>query len=503
MFILGWAPFWRPTFFMRFSLIVMICLLWNISMGQQRANVIYIYADDLGYGELGCYGQQKIKTPNLDKLASEGVRFTQHYTSSPVCAPARCMLLTGRHAGHGYIRGNYELGGFADHEEGGQMPLHEGAFTVGKLMKLAGYTTACIGKWGLGMAGGSGDPNRQGFDYFYGYLDQKQAHNHYPTHLWENGKWDSLPNAYVYPHQKLSEDSRDTAFAKFRGQVHAMDRMGSKALTFIESNRHRPFFLYLPLTAPHLALQAPEDMVNMYRGRFPEKPYFGEKGYTPARYPLATYAAMITALDREVGRVMQKVKELGLDSNTVIMFSSDNGPTFDVGGVDTYFFNSAGGLRGRKQDLYEGGIRVPFLARWPGVISAGRVSGHVSAQYDLMATLAEMVGLQIPSKDGISFLPELKGDAQMPHQYLYFEFPEKQGQVAIRMGRWKGVRSNMKKDPQAPWEVYDLETDPSEEHDVSAAQSQLVARFSEILNNEHNCSHLREWEFVDPKFPQR
>jgi arylsulfatase A-like enzyme len=310
-------PAKASNFFMPIYLLALMTLGWSISMSQQRPNVIYIYADDLGYGELGCYGQKKIKTPHLDRLASEGVRFTQHYTSSPVCAPARCMLLTGMHGGHSYIRGNYELGGFADSEEGGQMLLHDGAFTIGKLMKLAGYTTACIGKWGLGMAGGPGDPNRQGFDQFYGYLDQKQAHNHYPTH------------------------------------------------------------------------------------------------------------------------------------------------------------------------------------------SPGRVSHHVSAQYDLMATLADLVGLPPPSSDGISFLPELKGHGQIHHQYLYFEFPEKQGQVAIRLGKWKAVKSNMKKDPSSPWEVYDLEVDPGETTDLSASNPNLVAKLHEILKNEHTCSHLREWEFVDPKFQQR
>jgi arylsulfatase A-like enzyme len=357
----------------------------------KRPNIIYIYADDLGYGELGCYGQQKIKTPNLDRIAREGIKFTQHYTSAPVCAPARCMLMTGKHSGHSYIRGNYELGGFEDDKEGGQMPLPEGTFTIARLMQQAGYTTGAIGKWGLGMVNTTGDPNKQGFDYFYGYLDQKQAHNFYPTHLWENArptgssgrsKWDTLNNPYIQVHKPLPKDAPDTAFNYFKGKDYSLTKMAEKTLAFIKKNKDKPFFLYLPYTGPHVSLQAPDEAVREYIGKFEEQPYHGERGYASTLYPKSTYAAMITYMDKQVGRIMELLKELGLDDNTIVMFSSDNGATFDVGGVDTKFFNSVGGLRGLKQDLYEGGIREPFIARWPGKIQP--VKSPIISPYNLI-----------------------------------------------------------------------------------------------------------------------
>lgn len=472
---------------------------------KQKPNIIYIYADDLGYGELGCYGQQKIKTPNLDRIAKEGMRFTQHYTGTPVCAPARCMLMTGKHGGHSYIRGNYELGGFEDSTEGGQMPLPEGTFTIAKLLKQAGYITGAIGKWGLGMANTTGDPNRQGFDYFYGYLDQKQAHNFYPTHLWENGKWDTLDNPFIYVHRPIPKNSPDTAFDYYKGKDYSLTKMAEKTLHFIRQHKNEPFFLYLPYTGPHVSLQAPDEAVKEYIGLFDEKPYYGEHGYAPAKYPLSTYAAMITYMDAQVGKIMALLKELKLDDNTIVMFSSDNGATFNTGGVNTEFFNSVGGLRGRKQDLYEGGIREPFIARWPGKIPAGKVSGLISVQVDMMATLSDITGVKAPENDGISFLPTLLGkeEQQKKHTYLYFEFPEKGGQVAIRMGRWKGVKSNMKKNKHAPWELYDLAMDEKETTDIASQHPELVQQFERILQKEHQPSHLRDWEFVDPRFAQK
>ncbi|MBN8785937.1 MAG: arylsulfatase [Terrimonas sp.] len=469
---------------------------------KQKPNIIYIYADDMGYGELGCYGQQKIKTPNLDKLAGEGIRFTQHYTSTPVCAPARNMLLTGKHGGHAYIRGNYELGGFEDEKEGGQMPLPEGTFTIAHLMKKAGYTTGLVGKWGLGMNNTTGAPDKQGFDYYYGYLCQKQAHNFYPTHLWENGKRDTLRNTYFYVHRPVPKNSADSVFDNFKGQDYAVTKMAEKTLAFIRNNKNKPFFLYLPYTAPHVSLQAPDEAVKEYIGQFDEQPYYGEKGYAPTKYPLSTYAAMITYMDKQIGRIMDLLKELKLDENTIVMFSSDNGSTFNVGGVDVDYFNLTGGLRGRKQELYEGGIREPFIARWPGKIPGGKVTGHVSAQFDMMATLSELTGIKAPPNDGISFLPTLLGkdEQQQKHPFLYFEFPEKSGQVAVRIGDWKGVKSNMKTNKNAPWEIYNLDTDEKETNDVAAQHPELVKRFEAILQEQHQPSHIREWEFINPKF---
>ena len=481
--------------------ILLVCTQSYAQNKTPKPNIIYIYADDLGYAELGCYGQQKIKTPNLDQLAKEGIKFTQHYTSAPVCAPARCMLMTGKHSGHSYIRGNYELGGFQDSTEGGQMPLPEGTFTIAKMMKQAGYVTGAIGKWGLGMSNTTGDPNKQGFDYFYGYLCQKQAHNFYPTHLWLNGKWDSLNNPLILVHTPLAKDAPNSAFDYFKGKDYSLDKMVDKTVGFIKENKGKPFFLYLPYTGPHVSLQAPDAAVKEYIGQFDESPYRGEKGYASTLYPKSTYAAMITYMDKQIGQILKLLKELNLDDNTIIMFSSDNGTTFDVGGVSAKYFNSVGGLRGLKQDLYEGGIREPFIVRWHNKIKAGQVTEHISVQYDLMATLADLLKLKIPKNDGISYLPTLLGQPQQQqkHNYLYFEFPEKGGQIAIRMGDWKGVKSNIKKNKNAPWEIYNLKTDVNETTDVAAQNIALAKQFEAILQKEHQPAHIKEWEFVNPK----
>lgn len=468
---------------------------------QPTPNIIYIYADDLGYGELGCYGQQKIKTPHLDQLAAEGMRFTQHYSGAPVCAPSRCMLMTGKHAGHSYIRGNYELGGFEDEKEGGQMPLHEGAYTIAHLLKARGYHTALIGKWGMGVTGTTGSPLLQGFDYYYGYLDQKQAHNYYPTHLWENDQRVALNNPFIYVHRPIdSSNATDEAFAYYHGNDYAPAKMTEKALSFIAANRSGPFFLYLPYTLPHLSLQVPDAYTERYAGQFEETPYYGQKGYAAVKKPMAAYAAMISYLDEQVGIIMAKIRELGLDEQTLIMFSSDNGATFSAG-VNAAYFNSSGGLRGLKMDLYEGGIRVPFIVRWPGKVAAGSVSDHLSVQYDLLPTLAELTGHPVASSDGISMLPVLTGKpgAQGRHSFLYFEYPENGGQVAVRIGHWKGIRKNLRKQPNAPWEIYDLSADPYETTDIAAREPARIAQMEAIVRREHMHPHIADWEILDAK----
>ena len=472
--------------------------------GKKLPNIIYIYADDLGYGDLGCYGQQKIKTPNLDKMALEGMRFTQHYASAPVCAPSRCMLMTGKHGGHSYIRGNYELGGYEDNTEGGQMPLPNDIFTLPKMLKKSGYTSALCGKWGLGMNGTSGTPLNQGFDYYYGYLDQKQAHNFYPTHLWENDQWDTLRNPFIYVHRPLdSLKATDADFDSFKGNDYAPTKITEKALKFIDNNKKKLFFLYLPYTIPHVSLQVPDQFLRQYIGQFQEKPYYGNKGYASTKYPLSTYAAMITFLDLQVGIIMDKIKALGLDDDTIIMFSSDNGATFNgVGGTDVSFFNSVNGLRGFKMDVYEGGIRVPFIARWKGKIQANATSDHVSVQYDLMATLAELTSQKLNNTDGVSFLPELLGHSvkQKKHDFLYFEYPEKGGQIAIRIGHWKGVRTDVRKNPTAAWQLFNLKTDRNETTDVAAQNPDIIKQLEAIQKREHQSAHIKEWEFIAPKF---
>jgi arylsulfatase A len=468
------------------------------SKGKKLPNIVYIYADDMGYGELGCYGQQKIKTPNLDRMAAEGMRFTQHYTSMPVCAPARCMLMTGKHGGHSYIRGNHELGGFPDSSERGQMPLRAAEFTVAELVKQKGYATALTGKWGLGMNNTEGSPNRQGFDYYYAYLDQKQAHNFYPTHLWQNEKWDTLGQEFINVHKRLDpKTATDADFDYFKGKDYAPAKMTEKALNFIETNKDQPFFLYMPYTIPHASLQAPDEWVQKYVGQFDEKPYYGHQGYASTKYPLSTYAAMITYLDAQVGIIMEKVKALGLDENTIFMFSSDNGATFN-GGVNAKFFNSVGGLRGLKMDVYEGGIRMPFIARWKGKIKAGTTSDLVSVQYDLLATVAELTQQTVTETDGISFLPTLlgKNKKQKKHEFIYFEYPEKGGQLALRVGDWKGVKTDLKKNPKAKWELYNLKTDRNETTNVADQNPDILKKMDEIVKREHQPSHLPNWDFL-------
>lgn len=482
-------------------------LLVTMAVAQKRAsdharpNIIYIYADDMGYAEIGAYGQQKIKTPHLDQMAKEGIRFTQHYTSTPVCAPARCMLLTGKHGGHSYIRGNYEMGGFPDSLEGGQMPLPEGTYTLAKMLKRAGYATALIGKWGLGMHNTTGSPLKQGFDCYFGYLDQKQAHNYYPSHLWENDQQVRLDNPVIFVHKKVdSTKATEADFDYFKGKTYAPDMMTQRGLQFIEQHQSAPFFLYMPYTIPHVSLQAPQAYIDRYKDQFNDKPYYGQQGYAATKYPRATYAAMITYLDEQIGLIMQKVKDLGLDNNTIIMFSSDNGTTFN-GGVDYQFFNSVGGLRGLKMDVFEGGIKEPFLVRWPGKIKPNSTTAHISAQYDLMATLGELSGQDPGNTDGISFLPVLLGNdvQQKIHPYLYFEYPEKGGQLAIRMGDWKGVKLNMKKNPQAKWMLFDLKNDPLEKKDLAEEHLDLLAKFDDIIKKEHQPAHIINWEIVDNK----
>lgn len=464
-----------------------------------KPNVIYIFADDLGYGELGCYGQKKIKTPYLDQLAAQGMRFTQHYSSAPVCAPSRCGLMTGRHTGHTYIRGNYELGGFEDEKEGGQMPLNEGAFTLGHLFQKAGYKTGAVGKWGLGMANTTGNPNQQGFDFFYGLLCQKQSHNFYPTHLWKNGEKVSLNNTFIKVHKPMAEG--DENYEYYTGNEYAIDKMTEQASAFIKEHKSQPFFLYLPYTLPHLSLQAPAEAVKAYLGQFDDKPYRGQHGYASTRYQYATYAAMISYLDEQVGQIWNLVKKLGIEENTIIMFSSDNGATFDKA-VDTRFFESSGPFKGVKRDVYEGGIRMPMIAYWKNKIKAGQITDHISTQYDVMATCADLLRTKpaLPT-DGISFLPTLlqKG-VQQKHDFLYFEFPENGGQLAVRIDNWKGVKRNIKTNPKAAWEVYDLSKDEGEQNNIAAQHPELIAQFDAIVKREHRPSHIQDWEFVDPKF---
>jgi thiamine biosynthesis lipoprotein ApbE/arylsulfatase A-like enzyme len=465
-------------------------------------NIVFILADDLGWGDLGSYGQQKIETPSLDALAARGMRFTQHYAGNAVCAPSRGVLLTGRHPGHAAIRDNREL------SPEGQWPLPGPELTIAELLKPLGYATGAMGKWGLGPPGSEGDPLKQGFDHFFGYNCQRQAHGYYPSSLWDDGQRVGLGNPEIAPHQKLAPgaDPLDPkSYAAFSGNVYAPDVIWARARDFIRANRARPFFAFLPTTLPHLGLSVPEDSLAAYRGRFAETPYVGDKEYLPQQTPRAAYAAMVTRLDRELGRILDLVAELGLEERTIVVFASDNGPSFDVGGADSAFFRSAGPFRALKGSLYEGGLRVPAIVSWKGRIAAGSTSDRVTGFEDWLPTLLELAGAAAsipPRVDGLSFAPTLLGRAQEPRPWLYRELAGYGGQQMVRVGDWTGVRQGLAK-PDAPkLELYDLASDVAQARDVAAANPDVVARLEAVLAREHQPSPSFPLAAIDPK-PER
>ncbi len=433
---------------------------------EQKPNIIFIMADDLGYGDLESFGQKVINTPQLNKLATEGIRFTQHYAGNTVCAPSRCSLMTGFHMGHAEVRGNKQA------KPSGQMPLSESAVTVAILLKQAGYKTAMIGKWGLGVEGTTGEPTRQGFDYYYGYLDQVLAHNYYPEYLIRNGKKEMLRNEVKY----LSKHDWHGGLGSYSTKKvdYSNDLFTEDALRFIGENKDQPFFLYLPYTIPHENGEAPE-------GERMEVPDYGIYKDLPWEPDRKGYAAMISRLDEAVGSILQKLKDSGIDENTLVIFTSDNGPEMNFTFLKQ--FDSNGIFRGGKRDLYEGGIRVPFIARWPGKIPPGTVSEHISAFWDFLPTACEVAGVPIPEGiDGISCLRALTGqEGQAEHDYLYWEFYEKQGAKAVRKGEWKAVKNNLYEDPESPVELYDLETDPGESTNLAEQYPEIVAEMDSIM----------------------
>lgn len=446
---------------MKPTALLLPALLASPLLSQEAPNVILVLADDLGYGELGSYGQEHIETPNLDRLAAEGMRFTQHYSGAPVCAPSRYVLMTGRNSGHATIRNNLKV------QSEGQTPIPSGELTLGELLKGAGYATGVFGKWGLGFPGSEGDPLAQGFDRFFGYNCQVHAHNFYPRYLWSDDETVDL-------------EGNDRGLT---GAQYSHDVIEAELLDFIRANKDRPFFCYVPSTIPHLALQVPESTLAQYRGRWEETPYEG-RSYLPHPTPRAAYAAMITHLDASVGRVMELLQELELEERTLVLFTSDNGATHLNPQVDVEFFKSSGALRGLKGSVYEGGVRVPLIARWKGQVPAGATSSHLSAFEDYMPTLAAVAGVELSTgTDGISFLPTLLGDpeAQEQHEYLFWDFPGYGGQIAVRRGRWKAVRRGLKKNADAPLELYDLENDPGEGTDVAVDHPDIALEMARIM----------------------
>jgi len=468
---------------------------------QGKPNVVFILVDDMGYGELGSYGQKIMRTPNLDEMAKEGMKFNQFYAGSAVCAPSRASLMTGKHTGHSQVRGNYDMGGgFDDETELGQMPLKPNSTTIATVMKDAGYVTAAIGKWGLGGAKSEGVPNKQGFDYFFGYLDQKQAHNHTPTHLWLNAQWHKLDNEpFKMHHLKLKDFDYDDAksYQRFKRDDFAQQHLNEAALKFIESNKNRPFFLYLSYAMPHAALQAPDEEIEQYY--FDVDPPSKEGYYMPTHKPRATRAAMVSYTDKHIGQIFAKLKEQGLDENTLVIFTSDNGATPE-GGADMKFFNTNGPLKGYKRQLYEGGIRMPTIARWPGKVKAGSESDHIGAFWDVLPTLADLSGQKKPQDtDGISFKATLLGKKQIEHDYLYWEFPHnKKPAQAIRDGKWKVIRlfkGHRSSGYKEKVELYDLSTDLGEKKNLARQYPELVKKYTQLMDESRTRSDVERWNF--------
>ncbi|MDF1864075.1 MAG: arylsulfatase [Saprospiraceae bacterium] len=504
-----------PTFNLLFFLSILIfsacqnVVSENTETTQTKPNIIFIMADDLGYGELGCYGQEKIETPNIDDLAKRGMKFSQFYSGAPVCAPARCILLTGKHAGHAHVRGNDEWkarGKVWDYEAmwenpylEGQRPLPDSVITMGEVLQKEGYKTGIVGKWGLGAPTTEGVPNKQGFDFFYGYNCQRQAHTLYPMHLWRNDIRDTLNNKMVPPHSNMAEgaDPSDPAsYVDFELNDYAPEMMHQEALNFMESNQENPFFLYYASPLPHVPLQAPKRWVEHYQQKFgEEEPYTG-KGYFPNRTPQATYAAMISYLDEQVGDLVTKLKEMGVYENTLIIFTSDNGPTY-AGGADTPFFDSAKPFKTEhgwgKGFTHEGGVRVPMIASWPNQIQPKTESDHPSIFYDVLPTFCDILNIDVPETDGISFLPSLLNQPQKSHDFLYWEFPAYKGQQAVRMGKWKGIRKKIL-EGNMKIELYNLETDIQEQNDVSEANSEIVKQIEAIMLQEHTPATIERFK---------
>jgi len=440
-------------------------------------NIIYIMVDDLGYGDLGIYGQQVIQTPNIDRMAKEGLLFTNHYAGSTVCAPSRSVLMTGQHTGHTLVRGNDRI------------PLRPGDTTVAEVLKSAGYETALIGKWGLGEPESSGIPNRQGFDYFYGYLNQVHAHNSYPHYLWENESIDSLDNIVEFIPETYAAGVGGVAREK---RTHSHDKFMEKSRDFISKEREEPFFLYLALTIPHANNEAGYfDAIGI------EVPDLGQ--YANEEWPTAqkAHAAAITYMDKGIGELLDLLKELQLDSSTVVFFTSDNGPHKE-GGAKVDFFDSNGPLRGTKRDLYEGGIRVPLLVRWPGIILSGTTTDHISAFQDFLPTACDIAGVTPPQAiDGISYYPTLIDSMQMPHPYLYWEFFEQGGKQAVRWENWKAIRLDMDNNPNAPIALYNLAEDLEETTNIADQHPDLVDFADKVMREAHMPSEYFQFAFEE------
>ncbi|BCX46666.1 arylsulfatase [Haloferula helveola] len=458
----------------------------------ERPNVVFILADDLGYGELGCYGQSKIPTPNIDRLAAQGRRFTRHYTGAPVCAPARCVLMSGKHLGHAEIRGNLQAKKNFPQFNEGQHPITEGVVTLAEAFKEAGYATGAMGKWGLGPVGSTGDPNKQGFDLFFGYNCQAVAHSFYPRYIWRNDEQIEINPNPIPGHRK--KPTGEVKLEDYQAEQYAPYLMIDEAEDFISKHKDDPFFLYLAFIEPHVAMHPPEEAVDRFPKDWDNEAYRGQCGYLPHPRPRAGYAAMINDLDRYVGRVMEALEDAGVADNTIVVFTSDNGTThpgvktthFHIGGVDADFFNSTLDLKGWKGSVYEGGLRVPMIVRYPGKVDAGSTSDTPGYFADWFPTLADAVGLKKPDGlDGQSLWPAITtgkdGGERKPMVWVY---PEYGGQVAVNFGHMKVLRRGLKRKNPDPWEVYDVVKDRGETKNLAAEHPELIERAAKLLKEQ-------------------
>jgi arylsulfatase A-like enzyme len=494
------------------SLTVLVTLLFCACQSKEevntRPNIIYILADDLGYADLGCYGQTKIETPNIDQLAKEGMMFSQHYSGSAVCAPSRSVLLTGKHSGHTDIRNNGPWSSRGDVQNifamlkdstlEGNLPLQDNTVTIANLLQDAGYKTGMSGKWGLGAPHTNSIPTTKGFNYFIGYNCQRIAHTYYPPFLYENEQRLYLNNEAMVLGEKLPADKDPLdkkSYEKYTQPDYAPDVMYKGMENFVVENKDNPFFFYWASLIPHVALQAPQRWVDYYIKKFgDEEPYLGNKGYYPHQNPHAVYAAMVSYFDENVGKLVARLKELGIYENTLIIFTSDNGPTFN-GGSDSQYFESAGILGSQNREIKgsfkEGGVRVPMIASWTGKIKPGSKSDHISAFWDVMPTLCEIANAKTPDDiDGISMVPTLLGKGvQKEHKALYWELGRSQ---AVRMGKWKGIRRNGK-DALGKIELYNLGKDIQERNNIAADNSEIVEQIKTIMREEHKPAAIKEF----------
>ena len=455
---------------------------------SNKPNIVFILADDLGYGELGCYGQEKIKTPNIDQLAKEGLKLTQHYSGAPVCGPARCVLMTGKNLAHAEIRGNKDSGNGKKFP--GQWPLTAEAVTIAEVLKGAGYATGAFGKWGLGPSNSTGSPIKQGFDRFYGYNCQRNAHSFYPPFLDSDESEVTINEKPIPGH--LRKAKGEVISADYRSKNYAPDLILEESLKFIDQNKDKPFFLYLPFVEPHVSMHPPTEWLDRYPKSWDDPKtggkgvYRGQNGYLPHARPRAAYASMISDLDEHVGAVLSRLKKHGLDDNTIVIFTSDNGathrggdPKFNIGGVDTDFFNSSAGLRGFKGSCYEGGLRVPCVIKWPGKVKAGTINNTPSYFPDWFPTLARVGQAPFPKtmRDGINLTPIFKGKPLTKRQELMiWDFHNYGGIVAIRDGKWKAVRRKLRKKSPAPWELYNIDADRSESNNLAKKLPKIIEK---------------------------